>query len=122
MKSLLLDMNMAVDWIDFLRNEGFTVLRWSMIGDPRAPDEEIMAWAKANQFIVITQDLDFGSLPALTHADGPSVIQLRGSLVMPETSGAFVLDTLRSYESDLDQGSLVVINEFRVRVRVLPYS
>jgi len=91
MKSLLLDMNMAVDWIAFLRAEGFTVVRWSSIGDARARDDEIMAWAKANQFIVITQDLDYGTLLALTHADGPSVIQMRGSLVMPDSSGTFLV-------------------------------
>ena len=122
MKSLLLDMNMAVDWIAFLRAEGFAVVRWSNIGDARAPDDEIMAWAKANQFIVITQDLDYGTLLALTHADGPSVIQMRGSLVMPDSSGTFLVNSLRANETELEQGALIVMDEFRARVRVLPLS
>ena len=122
MKSILLDMNMSVDWIAFLQAEGLTTVRWSTIGDPRAADEEIMAWAKANQFIVITQDLDFGTLLALTHAQGPSVVQMRGNLVMPDSSGAFLLSTLRTYEQELEQGALVVVDEFKVRVRVLPFT
>ena len=122
MKSILLDMNMSVDWIAYLQAEGFTTVRWSTIGDPHAADEEIMAWAKANQFIVITQDLDFGTLLALTHAQEPSVVQMRGSLVMPDSSGAFLVSTLRIYEQELEQGALVVVDEFRVRVRVLPFT
>lgn len=122
MKSLLLDMNMPVDWIEYLKTEGFSVLRWSSIGDPRADDEVIMNWASANQYIVITQDLDFGTLLALTHANGPSVVQMRGSLVMPESSGQFLISTLRNHEQELEQGALIVVDEYRVRVRVLPFA
>lgn len=122
MKSLLLDMNMPVDWIEYLQAEGFTVRRWSSIGDPRADDEVIMKWANANQYIVITQDLDFGTLLALTHTSGPSVVQMRGSLVMPVSSGQFLINTLRNHEQELEQGALVVVDEYRVRVRVLPFS
>jgi len=42
-----------------------------------------MAWARANGHVVFTHDLDFGTTLALTHAAGPSVIQVRGQNVLP---------------------------------------
>ena len=36
-------------------------IHWSTIGVANASDEEIMAWAKENGYIVFTHDLDFGA-------------------------------------------------------------
>jgi predicted nuclease of predicted toxin-antitoxin system len=43
-----------------------------------ASDADIMAWAKARDWCVITNDLDFSAILAATHADGPSIVQIRG--------------------------------------------
>lgn len=95
-------------------------MHWSTVGDPHAPDTEIMAWARAHSFIVFTHDLDFGTTLALTHAAGPSVLQLRGQRVLPEDMSGHVVATLRRYQTELVEGALVVIEENRSRVRVLP--
>lgn len=42
-----------------------------------------MAWARANDYIVFTHDLDFGAMLALTNAESPSVIQVRTQDVTP---------------------------------------
>jgi predicted nuclease of predicted toxin-antitoxin system len=79
-----------------------------------------VAWARANGYAVFTHDLDFGTLLALTHADGPSVLQVRGQNILPEHMGPLVIAALRQYEGALAAGAIVVVEEKRSRVRVLP--
>jgi predicted nuclease of predicted toxin-antitoxin system len=43
-----------------------------------------MAWARENGHVVLTHDLDFGTLLALTRANGPSVVQVRAQDVLPQ--------------------------------------
>lgn len=57
---------------------------------------------------------------ALTRADGPSVIQVRGQNVLPDHMSGIVLAALKQYESDLAAGALVVVDEAKSRVRILP--
>jgi predicted nuclease of predicted toxin-antitoxin system len=92
----------------------------STVGDPRADDSVIMAWALANGYAVFTHDLDFGTTLALTHATGPSVLQVRGQDVLPEDVGPVVIAALRQHAAALASGALVVIDVKKCRVRVLP--
>lgn len=80
---LLIDMNLSPEWVPELLRHGCVSKHWSAIGDTRATDREIMEWARVNNFVVFTHDLDFGTMLALTHAYGPSVIQVRGQNVLP---------------------------------------
>ena len=45
-----------------------------MAGRVDAPDSDIMAFAAAGEFVVLTHDLDFGAILAVTHGEKPSVI------------------------------------------------
>ena len=72
--------------------------------------------------MVFTHDLDFGTLLALTKAEGPSVIQVRTQDVTPQASGSLAVNTLRRFEAELERGALIVIDEARARVRVLPFK
>ena len=81
------------------------------MGDPRADDAEIMAWAMANGHVVLAHDLDFGTALALTHAQGPSVLQVRSQAVLPEQIGPLVLASLTRYEAGLSTGAPVVVEE-----------
>jgi predicted nuclease of predicted toxin-antitoxin system len=56
-----------------------------------------MAWAKQNGHIIFTHDLDFGTMLALTQAEGPSVIQVRTQDVTPLAIGKLVVNALRSF-------------------------
>ena len=57
---------------------------------------------------------------ALTHATGPSVLQVRGQSVLPEDIGPEVLAALRQHDAALTAGALVVVDVKKSRVRVLP--
>jgi predicted nuclease of predicted toxin-antitoxin system len=117
---LVIDMNLSPEWVAELVRSGYESVHWSTIGDPRATDIAIMAWARANDRAVFTHDLDFGTLLALTHADGPSVFQVRGQNVLPEHMGSLVIAALRQHEASLISGALVVVDEKKSRVRILP--
>jgi predicted nuclease of predicted toxin-antitoxin system len=118
---VLVDMNLSVEWAPLPQAAGWPAVHWSSVGDPRADDAEIMAWAMAHGQIVLTHDLDFGTALALTHAQGPSVLQVRSQAVLPEQIGPLVLASLTRYEAELAAGALVVVEESKSRVRVLPF-
>ena len=117
---LLVDMNLSPEWVGVLKSAGWEAIHWSTVGNPRAEDVEIMAWARAQKHVVFTHDLDFGTLLALTHAGSPSVIQVRTQEVTPAGIGALVLNALRQFEGTLEKGALIVLDEARSRARVLP--
>ena len=117
---IVVDMNLSVEWIPLLELAGWTAVHWSVVGDPRADDTTIMAWASAHGHVVFTHDLDFGTALALTHASEPSVIQVRAQRVLPEHIGSIVLASLKQYERELSAGALVVVEPAKRRVRVLP--
>jgi predicted nuclease of predicted toxin-antitoxin system len=118
--AILVDMNLSPDWIPLLRQAGWSAVHWSEIGDPRDEDSVIMAWASANRHVVFTHDLDFGTMLALTGALGPSVLQVRGKNVLPDHMGTIIVAAIHQHEADLAAGALLVVDEARRRVRVLP--
>ena len=101
---ILVDMNLSPDWVTVLTNHGITAVHWSTVGDPRAPDDLIMDWARANGYVVFTHDLDFGAALALTQAEGPSVIQVRTQDVTPEHLEPQVISVLENNSSQLETG------------------
>ena len=117
---LVIDMNLSVDWVPAFAAKGWSALHWSSCGDPSAEDVEIMEWARSHGFVVFTHDLDFGTMLALTHATGPSVLQVRGQSVLPEDIGTVVIAAVNQYEAALAAGALVVVDVKKSRVRVLP--
>lgn len=117
---VLVDMNLSPDWVGWFQSHQWPAVHWSSVGDPKATDEVIMRWARANQYVVFTHDLDFGTALALTNADGPSVIQVRAQDVFPEHLGRFVLAALQQHEGLLEKGALIVVDESTSRVRILP--
>jgi len=119
---ILIDMNLSPDWVKVFERNELQALHWSTVGDPRAPDRVIMDWASAHGYLVFTHDLDFGTLLAVTRANGPSVIQVRTQDVMPSYLESRILHVLGQYESALEKGALITVDENRFRVRILPFS
>ncbi|MEA1053219.1 DUF5615 family PIN-like protein [Lamprobacter modestohalophilus] len=52
---LVIDVNLSPDWVPVLTKAGFGAVHWTQIGDPSAPDREIMDWAIANGHVVFSQ-------------------------------------------------------------------
>lgn len=119
---ILVDMNLSPDWVAVFVENGFNAAHWSAIGDPCAEDSVLMDWARTNSYLVFTHDLDFGALLAMTQADSPSVILARTQDVSPAHLSEFVIAALRTYESLLESGALIVLDEGKSRARILPLS
>lgn len=79
-----------------------------------------MDWARKNDYIVFTHDLDFGTALALTKADKPSVIQVRTQNVTVLHLASMIFPTLVNYAELLEKGALLVIDEDKQRIRILP--
>lgn len=118
----LVDMNLSPRWCDVLRGEGWDAVHWFEVGMTTAPDSELMAWALRENRIVLTHDLDFGAMLAATRSAGPSVAQVRTQDVRPEVLSGTLIPLLRQFETKLTAGALLVVDEGRSRVRVLPLS
>ena len=118
---LLLDMNLAPRWVEWLALAGQEAVHRSSIGYGGAPDTEIMAYAKANDFIVLTHDLDFGASLAATHGEKPSVVQIRAEDTSPDFIGTQVLAAVQQMSAELLAGALVTVEPARSRVRLLPF-
>lgn len=93
---------------------------WSQIGEATAEDTEILGWARLNRHAILTNDLDFGTLLALTAATGPSVIQLRGLRLAPRHAAPFLIATLQAFREAIEAGALLILDETSSRVRLLP--
>ena len=116
---IVIDMNLSPEWISVLESAGYEAVHWSSVGDITALDKNIMAWAVSNGYIVFTHDLDFGTLLALSEADTPSVIQVRTQDVFPSKLSKIVLNALKQFQSELEIGALVTVNEAQARVLIL---
>lgn len=117
---LLVDMNLSPRWVGLLTGAGFKSVHWSAVGAKQAPDSEIMAYALANDFVVLTHDLDFSAILAVTQGNKPSVVQLRADDVSVDVIGIQVLKAIRQMEVELEEGALVTVDPTRTRLRVLP--
>jgi predicted nuclease of predicted toxin-antitoxin system len=117
---ILIDMNLSPDWTVTFAAANIESVHWSTVGNPRALDTEIIDYARSNGYIVFTHDLDFGMILALTHAAGPSVIQVRTQDILPSSLGNTLISVVRDNSSALDHGALIVVDEARARVRILP--
>lgn len=117
---ILIDMNLSPDWVAVFERYNISSVHWSTIGNPREKDSIIMEWARTNGYIVFTHDLDFGSLLAATGVDTPSVIQVRTQDVLPKSIENLVISALNQFESSLETGALVTVDQAQSRVRILP--
>ena len=117
---LLIDMNLSPLWVQFLADSGFDSIHWSEIGQPSAPDTEIMDYASAYGLVVFTHDLDFGALLANRKTRQPSVIQIRTQDTLPTAIGEMVVRALHASRSHLKAGALVTVDPNRHRIRLLP--
>jgi predicted nuclease of predicted toxin-antitoxin system len=118
----LVDMNLSPRWVDFLAAAGHEAAHSTDVGEPNAPDRVILEHAHRNRQVILTQDLDFGTLLAVGGLATPSVIQFRAQAVLPSDLGEQLLAALDVARTHLEAGALVTVDPVAHRVTVLPIS
>ena len=119
---ILIDMHLSPIWVNTFAKHEIEAIHWASVGDARATDRIIMEWASANGYIVFTHDLDFGALLAATQASSPSVIQVRTQDVLPNQIEATIISAINQFQTALEAGALITVDEIHSRVRILPFS
>jgi predicted nuclease of predicted toxin-antitoxin system len=96
-------------------------LRWSTCHfHGLGGQHHILELARNQNRVIVTQDLDFSTLLALSGFDRPSLITFRLSVPTPEIVTRRLLDVLVSYESALADGCAITVDDRLVRMRRLP--
>jgi len=113
-------MNLSPAWVPIFIREGWQTVHWRDIGAPNASDYDILNWARKNEYVVFTHDLDFGAILAASNADCPSVIQVRTQDVTPDHIKQPLIQILNEYRDLVLEGALISFDESRSRVRILP--
>jgi len=116
----LLDMGLGHSTVLFLRKRGYDVVHLREQELQRLPDEQIVQKAIREERTILTHDLDFGRLMALSRGQTPSVITFRLDDMKPANVNHYLGETLARFAEVLEQGALISVNEQIIRMRRLP--
>ena len=116
----LADMCVDVRVVKWLREQGHDAVHLRDEGLHRMPNGEIFEKGITEDRVILTFDLDFGEIVALTRGEKTSVILFRLKNTRTPNVIKHLSKTLQDSADDLEKGSVVVVEEFRHRVRYLP--
>lgn len=117
---LLADLHISPRSVLFLRALGHDVIRVNETMPVQSPDEAILARAFEEGRTVLTQDLGFSAIVALSGAMLPSVISLRLASSDIDHVNLVLQAVLPLLEEDCVRGTLITIEDQRIRRRRLP--
>ncbi len=117
---VLLDMPVSSLLLDVLRTHGHEGVHAHQIGEGRATDSELLAIARREGRVVITADLDFPRLLALSSAEGPGVILFRGGNYSDREMCDLLERVLGQVLPGTLESSICVVDKKRIRITGLP--
>jgi predicted nuclease of predicted toxin-antitoxin system len=116
----LADMGLDTRVVKWLKDKGHDAKHLRDEGLQRIPNGEIFDKAISEKRVILTFDLDFAEIVALSKGQKASVILFR----LHNTRTSHLISRLSTVLSEsaeaLEKGAVIVVEEFRHRVRFLP--
>ena len=116
----LADMGISPRCVASLRAWGHDAVHLYEQGLRQLPDGDILEKARHEGRIVLTHDLDFGELLAVSGGNLPSVIIFRLKDMRAENVNRYLRAIIEQYTEILSSGAICSVTEKQVRVRALP--
>jgi predicted nuclease of predicted toxin-antitoxin system len=116
----LADMGISPRTVEWLRQQGYDSVHLVEEGLNVLSDEDIIHKARTENRIVLTVDLDFGYLLAISQANLPSVVIFRLGNASRSVVQSRLVEVLNLCSEDLLSGALISVSEKTIRVRQLP--
>jgi predicted nuclease of predicted toxin-antitoxin system len=116
----LIDMPLSPELAEWLRAQGHDAVHANDLSMHRSPDVELLRVASAEGRVMITADLDFPRLLALSGAWGPGLILLRGGNYSEAESRECLHRVLTSIAPEELPRCIVVVDRQKIRRRWLP--
>lgn len=111
---ILADLHISPETVFFLKSLGHDTVRVNEIMPPTSSDKEIVQAAITNNRVVLTQDLDFSEIIALSGKTKPSLISLRLSSSRIEHVNS-VLDKILPMVISFMAVFLAVLRNYNIR-------
>ena len=116
----LADMGISPKTMAFLQSLGHDAVHLHDQGLDRLEDPAILAKAQEEDRILLTHDLDFGELIAVSGAKLPSIVVFRLRNMRPEMVSRYLQGIIDQHGESLEKGAIISVTEGQVRVRLLP--
>ncbi|MFB2892664.1 DUF5615 family PIN-like protein [Aerosakkonemataceae cyanobacterium BLCC-F50] len=116
----LADMGISLRTVAWLRSVGYDIVHLRDEGLQRLPDDEILIKARAEGRILLTVDLDFAELLAVSGEVLPSVILFRLGNENYQAINERLAEVLSQCQEDLEAGAIISVSNQRYRVKRLP--
>jgi predicted nuclease of predicted toxin-antitoxin system len=118
----LLDMPVSFSLISVLEAYSHEGVHASEVGLSNSSDTQLLAHARETGSIIVTADLDFPRLLALSQAAGPGIILFRGGNYSDAEMRDLLTRVLQTIPIETIQTSICVVDKTRIRVTHLPIA
>lgn len=116
----LVDMPLSPRLAAWLKENGHDADHASGVGLHKAKDHHLIESARQQNRIIITADLDFPQLLAISHAADPGVILFRGGNYNEQEMLQLLKRVLDRYPEDKLNHTITVVDKARIRRCPLP--
>ena len=116
----LVDMNLSPKVAAWLRQRGHDAVHLREEGLAALGDAAVFRKAKEENRVIVTFDLDFGEIAALSREPRPGVILFRLRSVRTDSVLQRLAVAIEHASPALDDGAVVIVEDRRIRTRRLP--
>ncbi|MCL1493212.1 MAG: DUF5615 family PIN-like protein [Pseudanabaena sp. Salubria-1] len=114
------DMGISPRTIALLREQGYDAIHLIEEKLEKMTDPNILEKARQEERILLTVDLDFAQLLAISGESIPSVILFRLGNVSREVVNRHLLAIINDYATELTNGVIISVSDVSIRLRYLP--